>query len=177
MKSDKDASYKQTKSRPGYMLDMIDICCRFWKLCCALIRNWPHVYIRRWAQILYLKPGKSSLWLINIFWIWNFPHNIYETSVYHCNTWNCLNYTYLSWIICWRIDLCRAEPLNCQVRMVKLHSRAPRISLSQKLILYFVQSLILKAERLFLMRNVFCFLKWCAYCNSRLSIFANIVLA
>ena len=40
MKSDKDARYKQTKSRPGYMLDTIDICCRFWKLC-AVIRNWP----------------------------------------------------------------------------------------------------------------------------------------
>ena len=36
---------------------------------------------------------------------WKFPPNVCET--------------YFGWNICWRIDLCRSEPLNCQVWKLK----------------------------------------------------------
>ena len=40
MKSNKDTRCKQTNCRPDYILDRRDIWCRFWKLCCSVIRTW-----------------------------------------------------------------------------------------------------------------------------------------
>ena len=38
-KSNKDSRYKQSNFRPDYILDRIDIWCRFWKLRCFAILN------------------------------------------------------------------------------------------------------------------------------------------
>ena len=59
MKSDKDARYKQTKSRSGYMLDTIDICCTFWELCCAVIRNWPTCLHQKVSSNTVSEAGKE----------------------------------------------------------------------------------------------------------------------
>ena len=46
MKSHKDTRYKQSNCRPDYILERIDIWCRFRKLRCFVIRTWPtYVYL------------------------------------------------------------------------------------------------------------------------------------
>ena len=109
---------------PDYILERIDIWCRFWKLRCFVIGTWPKCLY--WRGELNAPEGqdKSSSFTADKM-VWNVPPNIYEASMYHCGTWDCLNWMYFGWNICWRIDLCRAEPLICKVRKVKLHLNAP----------------------------------------------------
>ena len=134
MKSNKDTRYKQTNCRPDYVLESIDIWCRFWKLCCFVIRTWidPNVYIGEASSNNAPEGQDKSSSLTAEKMAWNFKPNVYKTSMYHCGTWDFLNLTYFCWNICWRIDLCRAEPPFCQVRKVKLHLNAPWALRSQK---------------------------------------------
>ena len=78
--------------------------------------------------------------------------------------------TYFGWYICCRIDLCRAEPLNSQVRKVKLHSSAQWSFASPKI--HFIccqsfESIFWKLRYYFLIWNVFFCLKSCIGCDFR----------
>ena len=90
MKSNKDTRYKQINCRPDYILERMDIWCRFWKLRCFVIGTWPKCLY--WRGELNAPEGqdKSSSFTADKM-VWNVPPNAYEASMYHCGTWDCLN--------------------------------------------------------------------------------------
>ena len=155
MKPNKDTRYKQINCRPDYILEGIDIWCRFWKLRCFVIGTWPK---SRRVQIIHLRARIRVLHSQLTKWYETFHLMHIEASMYHCGTWDCLNWMYFGWNTCWRIDLCRAEPLICQVRKVKLHLNAPWTLRSQKFISYVAhsfKSLFWKLRDCLLTWNVF----------------------
>ena len=90
MKSNKDTRYKQINCRPDYILERMDIWCRFWKLRCFVIGTWPkclywrgefnapegHSQLTKWYETFHLNGTWSiyvSLWdlrllKLNVFW-------------------------------------------------------------------------------------------------------------
>ena len=55
MKSNNNTRYKQINCRPDYILERIDIWCRFWKLRCFM--TWPK-YLKARIRVLHSQPTK-----------------------------------------------------------------------------------------------------------------------
>ena len=85
--------YKQTNCRPNYILEKIDNWCRFWKLCCFVLRSSvdPNVYIGEASSNNAPEGQDKSSSFTTEKTVWNFTPNVYKTSTYHCGTWDCLN--------------------------------------------------------------------------------------
>ena len=85
--------YKQTNCRPNYILEKIDNWCRFWKLSCFVLRSslTQMFTLARRVLIMHLKARIRVLHSRLKKTVWNFPPNVYKTSMYHCGTWDCLN--------------------------------------------------------------------------------------
>ena len=110
--------------RPDYILDSIDIWCRFWKLCCFVIRTWP------WGEgISNTAPegqDNSSSVLADKM-AWNFPPNVLKHLCITVLRLPKLNVFWLKHLLeDWFVSG-RTPPNLLTVWKVKLHSSAPWI--------------------------------------------------
>ena len=157
MKSNKDTRYKQINCRPDYILEKIDIPCRFWKLRCFVIGTWPKCL--NWRGESNNAPegqDKSSSFTadkmvlkVNVFW----PNHLLED---------------------WFVSRRTSHDLSSQKGQIPLTLR------SQKFISYVAQSFestFWKLRDCFLTWNAFFCSKSCIGCYFRPLKFDKILLA